>query len=408
MIKNMTGMNDPAFQSNKTLKQYINEKLNYYIETQLNFIPKTKSFTKFNDKDYKNKKKLLYNLSLPDSSKINNNSNNDFNFKIFPSSNSFKKKNNHIKNHSFINNKNKSVNKKNNKISEYSIYLNINDNSNINSKNIFNNTPINIRIKGNKTTPINELNKKKGIYTTKLIYLNKSLGFENMRKKSFYNNKKKINEKCNVIIHQKSNQKIYRNKNPISVGKKTSNQIKLLKEELNDIICNKTVNNNILQLNQSYFRDETKSSHINHTKLINGKINYSMHNKIVNKELININSENKISLLKGKISNVLKQDDESFMANECPIPMPYVKRYSESVIEDNKYDENNDNDKENINLNNILFNKDLKEPKEETKIPLPISQSKNQDLIPLKFKKEQKCFIYSNLKKLKNWNKKKL
>ena len=28
MIKNMTGMNDPAFQSNKTLKKYINQKLN--------------------------------------------------------------------------------------------------------------------------------------------------------------------------------------------------------------------------------------------------------------------------------------------------------------------------------------------------------------------------------------------
>ena len=415
MIKNMTGMNDPAFQSNKTLKQYINEKLNYYIETQLNIIPKTKSFTKFNDKsNYKKNiynKKLLYNLSFPYSSKINNNSNNDF--KIIPSSNSFKKNNNSInrKNYSFINNKNKSLNKKKNKISEYSIYLNINDNSNINSYNI-NNTPINIKIKGIKTTPINELSKKKSIYNSKLIYLNSSLGFQNIRKKTFNNNKKKLKEKCDVIINQKNNQKIYKNKNPINVEKKASNQIKLLKEELNNIISNKTLNNNIIQLNKSYFREETKITHLNNAKLINRKINYSIHNKIVNNEKLDINSKIKISLLKNKISNLVKQDDESLMENECPIPMPYVKRYSESVIEDNKYDENNDkenNDKENIKLENILFNKDLKEPKEEKKIPLPISQTMNQDLIPVKnVIKEKKCFIYSNAKKLNNWKKKKL
>ena len=412
MIKNMTGMNDPAFQSNKTLKQYINQKLNYYIETQLNIIPKTKSITKSNDKSNykKNNKKLLYNLSLPYSSKINNISNNDF--KIIPSSNSFKKKNNNSinrKNYSFINNKNKSLNKKKNKISEYSIYLNVNDNSNINSYNIINNTPINIKIKGAKTTPINELNKKKSIYNSKPIYLNSSLGFENIRKKSFNNNKNKLKEKCDVIINQKKNQKIYKNKNPISVEKKAYNQIKLLKEELNNIISNKTLNNNILQLNKSCFREETKISYLNNAKLINRKINYSMHNKIVNKEKLDINSENKISLLKNKISNLVKQDDESFMENECPIPMPYVKRYSESVIEDNKYDENNDKDKENIKFENIIFNKDLKEPKEEKKIPLPISQSLNQDLIPIKNTiKDKKCFIYSNAKKLNNWNKKKL
>ena len=419
MIKNMTGMNDPAFQSNKTLKHYINQKLNSYIEKKLSIIPKTKSLTKINDKSKfkinNYNKKLSYNQPLPESSKNINNNNSEYTSKIISSSNSFKKKSNinnkNRKNNSFMINKaisnSKSLNNQNNKNEDYSICLNINDNnSNIIPFNIINNTPINMRIKDNKTTPIHDLNKKKSIYNSTQLSLNKSLGLEIAKKKSF-NNNNKINEKYDNII----NQKLYKTKSPKnSVEKKTSsNKIKLLKDEINNIINNKnknnTINKNIIKLNKSYFREETKITPIYNNKLINRKINYSMHNKIINIEDTNMNSvnkEKKVSQLKDKINNLLKHDDESFIASECPIPMPYVKRYSETSIRDCKTIKNN----ENINLDNILVNKDLKEPKEEKKVPLPISLSMRKDCFPINIKKEKKNFIYS--KKLYNGNKKKL
>ena len=59
MIKNMTGMNDPAFQSNNTLKKYIEQKLNSYLDPKINILSKTKSYTKINDKS---KFKIIYNI----------------------------------------------------------------------------------------------------------------------------------------------------------------------------------------------------------------------------------------------------------------------------------------------------------------------------------------------------------
>ena len=50
IIKNMTGMSDPAFQSNNTLKRYVNQKLGLYLEQRINLISKTKNFKNINQK----------------------------------------------------------------------------------------------------------------------------------------------------------------------------------------------------------------------------------------------------------------------------------------------------------------------------------------------------------------------
>ena len=395
LIKNMTGMNHPAFKSNNTLKNYINQKLNSYIEPK-NFISKTKSFTKFNDKIklniYSNNTKISYNNQLLESS----NNINHQNFK--DSSPIINKCSNSLNKNFYINNKNKTMEKyKNNSVvilkyyhknnllnkemkkrNKNSDYMNKNESPNLTECNQNNNnTPINVKMKDNKTTPINEINKKRSIYNVKKMSLNESLVKNNRIINNTVNRKVK-----NVIINQKLNN-FKMNKNP--VYKNANGQIKLFKEEINHIINNKSLYNNI-PLNKSYFREDSKRTSNNNTK-INHKINYSLNNIIGNKDYKN--TKNCVSLLKDKINNLLK-NEESFKENECPIPMPYVKRYSENTI---KEDGN-----ENINIENILFNKDLKEPKEEKKVPLPISQIINPNLnySVKNFNKNKKNSLYSN------------
>ena len=55
MIKNKRGMNDPAFQSNQTLKEYINKKLTLYKENEINKCPQIQSLLNYNSKDNKKK-----------------------------------------------------------------------------------------------------------------------------------------------------------------------------------------------------------------------------------------------------------------------------------------------------------------------------------------------------------------
>ena len=94
MIKNMKGMSYPAFQSNKTLKKYINLKLNIYLEKKINLIPKTRTFTKFNEKTkskiYQDKKNISYNIPHQHISKVIQN-NNISSLKLNNSSNSINK-----------------------------------------------------------------------------------------------------------------------------------------------------------------------------------------------------------------------------------------------------------------------------------------------------------------------------
>ena len=382
MIKNMTGMNDPAFQSNNTLKKYIEQKLNSYLEPKINILSKTKSYTKVNDKS---KFKIIYNIkniynnpsykqkNLIQNNKNNNNENNKMNC----SSNSFNQKisvlddNNKkiklikkIKRNSFSMLKfqhKKLLTNKSKRYENSTAYLNINDNLNLSkNNNIISNTPNNIKKKVNKSSPTHDLNKKKSIFTP-----NKNLGLENCQKSG--KNKNKENKDGEIFMR-----KIYKNKTPKTplYKKKTLNQMKILKDDINNILINKTMNNNIQQLSKSYIKEDSKIYPFSYqNKMFNCKINYSIQNYKINNNIVAENNKtlkNKIFLLKDDV-NKLINNDESFSENECPLPMPYVKKYSDNTIRGT-------NLKENINLQNILINKDLKEPKEETKVPLPISQ----------------------------------
>ena len=395
MIKNMTGMNDPAFQSNNTLKKYIEQKLNSYLEPKINIISKTKSYTKVNDKP---KFKIIYNIkniynNNPQSkqNKIiqNNYNNNNENNKMDCSSNSFNQKinafdNNNkkikllnkIKRNSFSSLKfqyNKLLTNKNKRY-ENTTFLNINDNLNLSkNNNIINNTPNNIKRKVNKSSPGNDLKKKKSIFTP-----NKNLGFENCQKSG--KNKNKENKDGEIFM-----KKIFKNKTPKTpiYKKKPLNQMKILKDDINNILINRTMNNNIQQLSKSYIKEDSKIYPFgHHNKLFNCKFNYSIQNYKINNNMISENNKtlkNKNFLPKDNLNKLIK-NDESFSENECPVPMPYVKKYSDNTIR-------GINVNENINLQNIIINKDLKEPKEETKVPLPISQ-------PVK----PSYFLYNNKK----------
>ena len=413
IIKNMKGMNDPAFKSNNTLKKYINEKLNSYLDPKLSLIAKTKSFSTLYEKMKNNiyiSNKISYNLPHSQYSKIIQiNDLKDSSPKINKSSNSLNKNNMHNnkrnikmiekpKSNSFIilkySNSNKSLNKQNNKINKKSIYLNKNESPILTEYNKNNNTLINAKTKEFQTTPISELNKKRSIYNKNQIHLNQSVGFENINQR---NNKKQLNKvkDNNSIINQKLNN-IKINKG--TLYRNSGNQIKLMKDEIYNILIKNELNNNIIPLNKSYFREESKISASNNSNIMNRKRNYSKHNKLENKK--ENNSKNIVSLFKDKINNLLK-NEESFNENECPVPMPYVKKYSENTIR-------NSGQNENINWENILLNKDLKEPKEEKKVPLPISLSINPNYFDKNNNKNQKNFVYSNSNKINNLNKRKL
>ncbi len=404
IIKNMTGMSDPAFQSNNTLKRYVNQKLGLYLEQRINLISKTKNFKNINQKFEPNIPLQDYFIN-ESSSKMNCSSNS---LNINTSLNNRPKKNSinlKPKSNSFIilrynnynnyNNK-KLLSKQKKKGNENLISLNL-LNENISNCNIFN-TPINFQNKENKTTPINFINKTKSIYKSKHKYLNRSHGIENIKGNKQFQRKRKDDK--DFIMNQRLN-----NNTPKSpLFKNSSTQIKLLKQEINNIINNKSLYNNFNQLNNSYYREESKLSQNNNIKLLKYKNIFSIHKKISKNEedsLEDKNSIDKDNLLKDKINNLLK-NDESYNENKCPVPMPYVKKYSDNLIKDNNtnntnikntnINNNNDsNNNENINLDNFFINKYLKEPKEEKKIPLPISQSINLNYL-VKNKKKKKFY----------------
>lgn len=404
ILKNMTMMNDPAFQSNNTLKKYINEKLNSYSENSIKVLQKAKSFSKIKNKS---KFKIIYNIkNICNKRHIEKNSKkllNKFlstNDKIISTSNSIIQKinnknkknysNTKIKYKSFIllkkNNSNKSLSRLKRKGSENSTCLC--DNSNSNKTNIIYKTPINIKKNNKKLTPLNNLNRKTSFYTQNQIYMNNSLGFERVSHISVtFKDEKDEKSKNKKLIKYKTP------KEPIN--RKTLNQKTLINEKISNIINKKKLNNKTLQKNKCNSKEESKTQQKNNNnKLVKCKTNYSTQNKIYNK------TENKAiinRLIKQKINNLLKKD-ESFSENECPIPMPYVKKYSENPIQDNIINEN-------INLENTLFDKYLKEPKEEKKIPLPISQPiKPIFYLFNKNKEKEGILLYSTSNKLKTLN----
>ena len=354
-------MNDPAFQSNNTLKEYINKKLTLYKVSDFNTNTKNKSVIKYtsnnhkkirSNRNYKNTKNFafsehsfysktqIHNLTQQYNASLNNLRKNkekklNNNFYVF-------RCNNNIGNNKILNKSRQKYksNLEGNKINNYlDIILTPNNNNNFNKNE-----------KG-KTTPINALNKIKGIYRRKNMILNKSYKSYSRDSASVFKKEKEIKSPQN------------------------NNKTKLKKEIYNII--------NHRPLNKTYFKENSKKfnndlNNINKEKVIDKKKDYFLSE---NNEDKNNNDKYKDLLLK----------EESLNESECPEPMPYVKKYSDNI------------NKENISTNEIHFinniNKnlnDLKEPKEEKNIPLPVSQIGGVNKIYGKYNKK---FIYMNRNK---------
>ena len=368
MIKNMTGMNDPAFQSNKTLKKYINQKLNIYLEQKNNIITKTKTFPRFNDAlnsiiSSNNKNKLRY----PTHQHPSKSNQNNFNTSNISSGSLNKKRINKMnlkeKNNSCIIFKyyNKSLSKETSKKIDNSSSLNVNEKMNVSQFNLINNTASTNKIKNQESisTPINDYIKMKSIYFSKFAHLNKNVGNEENNGKHIIK-KNKSNE--NII----NNQKYKNNTQKTPMSKNSSYQITTFKKDINNNSIIKTTTINNYQLKKSYLREESKAYQNKNIKIIRYKYNdLTMHGKENDKNKENDNN----NILREKIKDLLKNDESNF-ENKCPVPMPYVKRYPEYSFKDNKINNN-------LNLDSIIINKDLKEPVEQKEIPLPTSQIKN-------------------------------
>ena len=314
ILKNISGMNDPAFKSNNTLKKYINTKLISYQDSSLTSCPKTRDIIKF--KERVNSKILHYR-----NNKINKDkyfSENSFNSKT--QTNNLSRYNNNIS----LNNLGKNKNKKNEKI-------NIKKVSKPKEKKLQNYTeiiltPNNNKNKSNIKTPMNNLNKIKSIYKRKNILLNKS--YKSPHSNTIFKKDKESNE---------SNKKLYMIKSPENKIKNSLIDIEFLTKEIYNIINKKSLNN-------------TYNHNIENLKKVNNAQDSTNND-------ININKKDLLLI------------DESFNERECPEPMPYVKKYSNYSDFIDK--ENISNSTINI-INN--FNKDLNEPKEEKNVPLPISK----------------------------------
>ena len=360
-IKNMHGMYDPAFQSNNTLKEYINKKLNLYKTlSDYNTNPNPDNIFKSKEKEKAKKKGTsnrnkqnnkntafneysfysrtqIYNLSqYKNNAPLNNlrknketkkniNRTNNNNYYVFRCSNNQKTK--IFDKLKLKKNKNEFDKDKNNMNNYFNIILTPNNNANKEC---------------DKTTPINPHNKIKGIYRRKNMILNKSYKSHSRDYTTIYRKEK------DIYIPENFN------------NNKTKN---LLKKELYCIINQKP-------LNQTYFKENSKQTN-NHSKSYNEKILSNNYNDILQDEN---SSKYKELLLK----------EESLNESECPEPMPYVKKYSDCI------------DKENIsnNIINILNNKninDLNEPKEEKNIPFPVKQKEYNNKI---YENNRKRFIY--------------
>ena len=324
MIKNKRGMNDPAFQSNQTLKEYINKKLTLYKENEINKCPQIQSLLNYNAKD--NKKK-------PNNRNSKNNKNFIFKENSFYSRTMMHNLSNYNNNAS-LNNLRKNQNKKNEK------------NNNNNSNNNKTTNDFFVFKCSNYNSNNNKLSKKKILDKNKKGIIN----IEEPKTNKFFeivvtpNNNNKKESPINVFNKTKG---IYRRKNMLlnkSYKSFSRDLTSFMKKEKEKEIKYKSKNNKYL----------TKlKKEIN---LLDIKNNKNSNN--------NQNNENKDNF------------NESLNESECPEPMPYVKKYSDI------------NDKENISqsdiniMNNFRINQnlnDLKEPEEEKNVPLPVSQINNDN-----------------------------
>ena len=349
MIKNKKGMTDPAFQSNQTLKQYINKKLTSYEEQEINKYSPFQSLLNYNEKNNKKRtnnrnnknnknfifkensfysRTLIHNLSNYNNVSLNNfkkkqskknqrnNSNNDKatnDFFVFKSTNNYNSNNNNISKNKLLNKNKKGINIEDPKANKFFDII-ITPNNNNNKK------------EDSKTSPLNIFNKTKGIYHRKTVLLNKSY-------KSFSRDLTSFKEK---EIKYKSPDNKYATK---------------LKKEINNILISKP-------LNKTYFKENSKKQKYYYNNLLdnNNNNNFDYFNNDKNENKDNYN--------------------ESLNESQCPEPTPYVKKYSD-IKEIGK--ENISQSDINI-MNNFHFNQnlnDLKEPEEEKNVPLPVSKIHN-------------------------------
>ena len=232
-----------------------------------------------------------------------------------------------------------------------------------------NHSSVNINRKQSLPKKYNSHNKSKSLVNSKIKNSEQYIIFS-YEKKSPQKQKYLKNTSSTCLISSNDNYKKIINTTPNNLSKKsisTYSQIKLLKNEINNLLNN----NNAIKVKKKQIFDS----------------NYTKKNK--NKKTIN-----QAKLLESKIQKLLKNDENENKENECPVPMPYVKRYSSeyNIFINDKYDETE------------IFKKDLKEPKPEEKVPLPLPLSITNNRYNVRMIKNKEIFISKRSNK-SNYNK---
>ena len=371
--RNLKLMNDPAFHFNKTLKGYIENKLNKNYSTEkmsvikdnksineikmkngiINIIPKLNEHYKYfnriktvtnilnqnkSKKISKNRKIKIKNVNSKSNQKIVDNKNKfkeNLNQKLNTfSNNSSTSKYFHKSGYNLIDSNNHFLEKNNN----YS-------NSNIN-KYILNN--INSEVNSLKT-PLTQNNKKKNNFgknnnnldkilpneryyitneiNNNLISLdnnkyNNTCDNDNIMKKSFKYNKNNSVIIINANINNKSDHSI-KNSNKKDyieniINKDSDKQLKTDSNEYYNIIKNGDNQNKIDNFN----KNDNNNNNIEYLKKIEMLEN---ENKLLKGEISK--SKNRLIILEKKIGLLLGEKNLT-EKGECPQPMPYVKKYS--------------------------------------------------------------------------------
>ena len=334
--KNIQIMDDPAFHLNRTLKAYINNRLNNNISTETietlkntNDISKVKEFlnnksfnrTKtlsnfMNKKQYFSKKKMgklnkSNNISKSRKKLIKSISSNKLNLSTYINfyNNRYINKKNEI-------NKNKILKKNSNNSQKYIRYsgstaLSNTDTNQLIDKNNsilpYNNNNNNIQILTNhstlninmvKTPIVGHTTSKKNKFTTQ--YFPQIINEKNKKypkNNNFKKNKKNLINNTNKIINN-NNEK---NSNIIN---KTENNIQYFK--INELYRENTLNNakENIDIKYSYTLSNNKTN--TPTKILNNSVNMSN----INKNSIDINSNNKIE---NEINSIKKEYNDKYL-----------------------------------------------------------------------------------------------
>lgn len=341
IYRNMSGMNDPAFRGNQTLKDYINNKLKSRpLQNKTNplkkhqnkkpkEIEKTPSFI-FNTNLCKTNKKNLKNNSRQETS--SNDNNNLYSLNTTKTLAYTYYKNRIIQK---INSPRRSAinKKKQNKSAKVKKYYSKN-----NSFIIFNyNKKLQNKPKYANNSNTTCFSTSTDNYTNLCANINNQLSILN----SIHNN---FSNSC-------FNSNAKRVENPPS-------KIKLLKNEINYLI----------KINKNELLNKNNQNPVNNNNLEDKLNNLQNENNILKEKIQN--SNNQISLLEKKIEKLLKnEDNDNSKENQCPIPMPYVKRYSHEFKVVDKLNSNN--------VSNKRVIKSLYENTYERNVSSPLAKTNN-------------------------------